>query len=116
MSLADKIPVDDGANCVFAQKAQALVRTLEPIVKALDGAENLALHVIAAMTPERCESLAYGEEAEKVEKVAGRLALDQFRAALTSLCYTPGAKNAVNDPYFREQFGYAKGYSQCLTA
>lgn len=116
MSLADKIPVDDGANCVFALKAQALIKTLEPVVEALSGSENLALHIIAAMTPERCESLAYGVEAEMVEKVAGKPALDRLRAALTSLSYTPGAENAVNDPYFREQFGYAKGYSQFLAA
>lgn len=116
MGLADKILVGEGGNAIFAQKAGALVMALEPVIEALEGGENLAGKVAAAMTPERCESLSYGDEARKVGELVGKPALEKLRAALLSVCYTPGKEDAVNDRIFREQFGYARGYIQCLTA
>lgn len=50
------------------------------------------------------------EECTKVAEIVDKATLDVFRAALSSLNYTPGGKPPLEQQSYLDQFGYAKGY------
>lgn len=115
MSLSQRIPVDTGANRVFAEKARALVEALEPILEKLpnDPTKSLADKIIAYMDPDRCLALTQPvhndgrvEECELVEAIVGKDLLNNLRTVLEK--FGPGSDG------FRDQIGYARGYCQFL--
>ena len=104
--LVSLMPASDGANSIFADKAQALISgVMYALVDLRDkGLLKLSTSVIRdALALEKCVALALRPELDEESRAS-------IQAALGTSGWIAGREMKDQPPSFAEQFGYAQSY------
>lgn len=104
--LVSLMPASDGANSIFADKAQALISgVMYALVELRDkGLLKLSTSVIRdALALEKCVALALRPELDEESRAS-------IQAALGTSGWIAGREMKDQPPSFAEQFGYAQSY------
>ena len=104
--LVSLMPASDGANSIFADKAQALISgVMYALVDLRDkGILKLATSVIRdSLALEKCVALALRPELDAESRAS-------IQAALATSGWIAGRQMKDQPPSFAEQFGYAQSY------
>lgn len=104
--LVSLMPVSDGANSIFADKAQALISgVMYALVDLRDkGLLKLSTSVIReSLALEKCVALALRPELDEESRAS-------IQAALGTSGWISGREMKDQPPSFAEQFGYAQSY------
>lgn len=104
--LVSLMPASDGANSIFADKAQALISgVMYALVDLRDkGLLKLSTSIIRDnLALEKCVALALRDELDAESRAS-------IRAALATSGWIAGRQMKDQPPSFAEQFGYAQSY------